>query len=254
MSVQSWNAENYAREGRFVADMAGDVVRLLDAQAGERILDLGCGDGVLTQRLAESGAVLVGVDGAPAMVAAAQAHGVDARLCAAEQLNFLGEFDAVFSNAALHWVRDQDAMLSGVFKALRPGGRFVAEMGGHGNIAALRTALRAALVQVGKASLHAAEGLENYFPSPEAYRTRLAAHGFRVETMELFPRSTRLGSGGARGWYSTFRNGVLAALEEDIREQVLGFAEQLLAPVLRDEEGVWIADYVRLRFRALRVG
>ena len=148
------------------------------------------------------------------MVAAAQALGVDARLCAAERLDFSGGFNAVFSNAALHWVRDQDAMLSGVFQALKPGGRFVAEMGGHGNIAALRTALRAALVQAGHGSLQTAEGLENYFPSPGAYHRRLAAHGFRVDTIELVPRPTWLGPGGVRGWYGTFRNGVLAGLDE----------------------------------------
>ncbi len=252
MSVQSWSSEDYAREGRFVADLSGDVVQLLAAAPGERILDLGCGDGVLTKRLVAGGAVLVGVDGAPAMVAAAQALGVDARLCAAERLEFSGEFDAVFSNAALHWVRDQDAMLSGVFEALKPGGRFVAEMGGHGNVAALRTALRAALVHVDQKDLHHPEQLENYFPSPEVYRARLAGHGFQVEAIELVPRPTRLGPGGMRGWYSTFRNGVLRALDAGTREQVLDFAEYLLTPVLRDEDGAWIADYVRLRFRAIR--
>ncbi len=252
MSVQSWSAVEYGREGRFVADLAGEVVGLLGPVAGQRVLDLGCGDGVLTARLAASGAAMVGVDSAPAFVEAARLAGVDARLCSAERLEFNEEFDAVFSNAALHWVRDQDAMLRGVFRALKPGGRFVAEMGGHGNIAALRTALRAALAHVGEAALHEPEGAENYFPSPQVYGERLAAQGFRVEVIELAPRPTRLGSGGVRGWYGTFRNGVLGRLDEKTREQVLAYAEGLLEPVLRDEGGVWIADYVRLRFRAWR--
>ena len=146
---QIWDASLYAGNGRFVAQLAGALVDLLQPQADERILDLGCGDGFLTQRIAESGATLVGVDSSPQMIAAALERGVDARCASGEALSFEQEFDAVFSNAALHWMTDQDAVLTGVHRALKPGGRFVAECGGQGNIAAIRVALLAVLTARG---------------------------------------------------------------------------------------------------------
>ena len=249
---QVWSAEDYAREGRFVADLAAPLVALLHPRAGERILDLGCGDGALSARLGSSGAEVLGVDSSPDMVAAAQQIGVNAQVLSMEALPFREEFDAVFSNAALHWVRDQDAALAGIFRALKPGGRFVAEMGGHGNIAALRVALRAALSHAGRERLLADEHRENFFPTADDYRARLEAHGFTVETIALLARPTVLGPGGLRAWYRTFRSGVLRALGEPAAEQVLDEAESLIAPVLQDAGGAWIADYVRLRFRAYR--
>ena len=142
---QTWDSSAYAHNGRFVAEMAGSLVEALNPQPEETILDLGCGDGFLTRRIADSGATVLAVDSSPAMVAAAQARGINARLADAEKLNFAEEFDAVFSNAALHWMRDQDTVLGNVRRALRPGGRFVAELGGHGNIAAIRVASLAVL-------------------------------------------------------------------------------------------------------------
>ncbi len=119
---QTWDASLYAGNGRFVALLAGSLVEALQPQAGERILDLGCGDGFLTRQIAESGATMVGVDSSPQMIAAAKERGVDARYASGEALPFEREFDAVFSNAALHWMSDQDAVLEGVYRALRPGG------------------------------------------------------------------------------------------------------------------------------------
>src|ERR1700760_2953690 len=140
---QTWDASLYAGNGRFVALLAESLVEALDPRPGERILDLGCGDGFLTQRIAQSGAVVVGVDSSPHMAAAAPERGHDARCISGEALTFDGEFDAVFSNAALHWMEDHDAMKQGVYRSLKPGGRFVAECGGQGNIAAIRVALLA---------------------------------------------------------------------------------------------------------------
>lgn len=142
---RDWNPELYIRDASFVPALGGDVLALLAAQPGERILDLGCGDGALTARIAEAGARVTGADASPAQIAAARARGLDARVIAGESLPFEAEFDAVFSNAALHWMVKADAVVAGVFRALKPGGRFVAEMGGAGNIATLLEAILASL-------------------------------------------------------------------------------------------------------------
>ena len=139
--AQSWSAEGYATNAGFVPVLGRAVLDLMDPKPGERILDLGCGDGTLTAQIAERGAAVVGVDASPDLLAAAKARGLDARLMDGQRLAFEAEFDAVFSNAALHWMLDQDAVADGVRRALKPGGRFVAECGGHGNIAAIATAL-----------------------------------------------------------------------------------------------------------------
>jgi trans-aconitate methyltransferase len=244
---QTWDATEYARKGRFVADLAGGVFELLNPQPGERILDLGCGDGALTRKIADAGAQVVGADSSPEMIRAAQALGLDARLIGGEVLPFQSEFDAVFSNAALHWMHDQDAVLAAVFRALKPGGRFVAEMGGHGNIAAIRVALGAVLRRFG---LDGDAG-HNYFPTAAAYRSRLENSGFEVRQIELFGRPTPLPASGMRGWLETFRRGLLEQFPDDQREQIIDETISLLKPALCDDEGKWTADYVRLRFVAM---
>ncbi|MDE3202184.1 MAG: methyltransferase domain-containing protein [Acidobacteriota bacterium] len=248
--TQNWNAEAYAVNGAFVHRLAGGVVEWLNPQLGEKILDLGCGDGQLTMQLAQSGAQVEGVDASPSMVAAARARGMQVTEASAESLPFAdGAFDAVFSNAALHWVRNQDAMMTQVRRVLRSGGRFVAEMGGQGNIAAIRVALIAVLERHGFAG---AEDGVNYYPTPQIYARRLTQHGFKVERIELIPRPTPLPN-GMNAWLRTFRKGVLDSLPELIRDEVVKETAALLAEALRDEEGNWIADYVRLRFIALAV-
>jgi SAM-dependent methyltransferase len=246
--TQTWDPKAYAQDGAFVHGMAGGVFEWLAARPGEEILDLGCGDGQLTQRIAATGASVRGVDASAEMVAAARARGIDAQQAPAESLPYPdAEFGAVFSNAALHWVRDQDAMMAQVHRVLKPGGRFVAEMGGLGNIAAIRTALIAVMAR------HGFDGREdnvNYYPTPEIYGRRLEGHGFSVERIELIPRPTRLLEDGMSGWIRTFRRGVLESLPEAMRDAVVGEAVDLLEPILRDEEGNWTADYVRLRFIA----
>ncbi len=224
------------------------VLDLLAPRPGERILDLGCGDGVLTEKIAAAGAVVVAVDAAPDMVAAARARGLDARVVPGQNLNFDGEFDAVFSNAALHWMRPAEAVLAGVRRALKPGGRFVGELGGHNNTAAVMVALSAVL---GRRGLDARRLSPWWFPSAEAYRAKLEAAGFTVDEILIIPRPTPLPA-GLEAWLDTFAEDFFGALPPADRRPARAEVADLLRPVLMDETGTWVADYVRLRFRARR--
>jgi SAM-dependent methyltransferase len=246
--TQTWDPKDYGRNATFVHGLAGGVFQWLDAKPNESILDLGCGDGQLTQRIAAAGASVAGVDTSPEMLAAARSRGIEAHECYAESLPFADRsFDAVFSNAVLHWIRDQDAMMVQVRRVLKPGGRFVAEMGGHGNIAAIRVALSAVLTRHGFGDR---EDGENYYPTADAYTRRLTRHGFQVERIALIPRPTALPESGMEGWLRTFRRRVLDGLPEALRDTVVEETAKLLEPVLRDEDGSWTADYIRLRFIA----
>lgn len=222
---------------------------LLAPKAGEDILDLGCGDGAITEQLARLGVHVRGVDSSTGMVEAARKRGLEIDQQSADALTYEHCFDAVFSNAALHWIPNAAAVIAGVRRALRPGGRFVAEMGGQGNIAAIRTALQAVLAPLG---VDAEAAAASFFPSPAAYQKLLEEGGFTVQQIALIPRPTPL-PGGQEGmaiWLNTFRNGVLDLLEPGTREMSLQQVVSLLRPILADIEGDWTADYVRLRFHA----
>lgn len=250
LSTQHWSAERYAAAAHFVPALGSAVLELLAPEPGEHILDLGCGDGVLTERIAAAGAVVIGVDAAPDMVSAARARGLDARVVAGQNLDFDGEFDAVFSNAALHWMRPPEKVLAGVHRALKPGGRFVAEMGGHNNTAAIMVALRAVLARRG---IDARRRSPWYFPSAEAYGKKLEAAGFTIDEIAIIPRPTPLPA-GLEAWLDAFAEDFFGALTPPDRGPARAEAIDLLQPILMDETGTWIADYVRLRFRTRRVG
>lgn len=241
---QGWNPQRYAATARFVTELGAPVVELLAPRPGERILDLGCGDGPLAVQLAAQGCAVVGVDASPGMVAAARALGVDARVMDGQALGFDGGFDAVFSNAALHWMADGAAVIDGVWRALEPGGRFVGEFGGRGNVAAIVAALNAARE---RRALPARSPWFN--PGPEQYSAMLAARGFTVTTMQHFPRPTPL-PGPLRDWLENFAGAFLEGVVQ--RTAFLDEVVTALRPGLCDAAGRWSVDYVRLRFAALR--
>ena len=248
MSTQTWNASRYAANAAFVPALGQPVLDLLQPQPHERILDLGCGDGVLTEKLAATGAEVVGVDSSQNMVAAARQRGLDARVMDATNLTFDHEFDAVFSNAVLHWIKhDPDAAIASAYRALRHPGRFVGEMGGHGCVAAIHLSLIFGLEKRG--IKNAARLCPWYFPTIDDYTARLERAGFTADNVQLIPRPTPLPA-GMRGWLETFANPYSAALPEQQRGDYLDEATEMLQPVLCDERGRWTADYMRLRFIA----
>lgn len=244
--AQHWQADGYARNARFVADLGLPVFELLAPRPGERILDLGCGDGALTAKIQAAGCRVLGVDASADMVDAARRLGLDVRVGDGEALDFEGEFDAVFSNAALHWMRRPEKVVAGVRRALKPGGRFVGEFGGFGNVAAARTALYAVVARHG---IDAAAVDPWYFPDPQSYGRLLTAQGFRLRDIRLVPRPTPLPT-GIDGWLETFAGSFLHALPPAARAAAQQEVVALLRPVLCTAAGDWVADYVRLRFAA----
>jgi SAM-dependent methyltransferase len=246
--VQRWTASDYAKNGRFVQELAGPIFHMLEAKPGERILDLGCGDGALTAEIRALGADVIGVDLSDELLAVARMKGLAVRKVDGHALDFVSEFDAVFSNAALHWMRKPKLVISGVGRALRSGGRFVGELGGHGNVAAIGTAIRA----VGaRRSADPALTAPWFFPTPEEYGRLLTEGGFTVKDIALVPRPTPLKT-GMEGWLRTFGRSFFDQFPEPERSEVVGEVLELLRPALCDTDGRWTADHVRLRFHAVR--
>jgi SAM-dependent methyltransferase len=238
VSTSKWDAADYARVGAFVAELGGAALDLLDPQPGERILDVGCGEGTLTRKIVERGATVLGIDNSPEMIAAARANGIDAVLMNAADMPFAGEFDAAFSNATLHWVLDKEQAARAIFRAIEAGGRFAGEMGGEGNLNELREALDEELIIRGYAPPLEAS---NWYASPDEFAAVYEAAGFRQVDARLIERPTPIDHGVA-AWVTTFRKGWLdrARVPETERGEI--------AAAVADRIGSNIADYVRLRF------
>jgi trans-aconitate methyltransferase len=248
-----WNAELYDQKHAFVYQFGENVLETLDAKAGEHILDIGCGTGYLTQQIQNAGAIVKGTDYSPEMIAQAKESYPEVAFEVADAGNFdeAGKYDAVFSNAALHWVKNQDGMMDSVYKSLKPGGRFVAEMGGKGNVQQTVNAIRSVLGKYGYDNVDAANPW--YFPSTAEYATRLEAAGFRVTFTSHFDRKTPLQDGreGVGKWLTMFGSSFFAGIPEDKLKQILNEITDILEPAYNDN-GQWYSDYKRLRFIAVK--
>ncbi len=249
---QYWDAALYDDKHHFVSDFGEEMLGLLAPLAGERILDLGCGTGHLTQKIASAGAQVVGLDSAETMIAQARANYPDLTFVVGDGADFAFDepFDAVFSNAALHWMKaNPPAVVASIARALRPQGRLVLEMGGKYNVAHIWGALSDALESAGHP--RPAES-PWYFPSMGEYASLLEANGFFVRYATHFRRPTPLqGEAGMRHWLAMFTNNMLQALPPAQQESIVSDVEKRLRPALY-QDGQWVADYVRLRMIAYK--
>lgn len=252
-AASRWSPADYALNAGFVPALGAAALALLEPQPNEFIIDIGCGDGALTRSIASAGARVIGIDASPEMVEAARAKGIDAFVADAQALDLekqaarFGAFDAAFSNAALHWMLDPAAVARGVFALLRPGGRFVGELGGAGNLAILRQALRDELTGRGHPL---PEEDPQWYPTAGEFNTVYADAGFRDISTSLIERPTALPAGVA-GWVKTFRTGVLdlAGVSPADRDAVAEAVERRVTQALQRDDGGFNADYVRLRFK-----
>jgi SAM-dependent methyltransferase len=252
--VETWNSDLYQSSHSYVWQYGRDLLALLDAKPSERILDVGCGTGQLTAEVAERGAEVVGVDASPDMIAGARKNHPDLRFEVADatSLPFAESFDAVLSNAALHWVRDQSAAIASISKALKPGGRFVFEMGGRGN---LHDALEAGCAALRSLGVAAPEGrIPWYFPTIGQYAALLESRGFELRFAALFDRPTALtdSENGLASWIKMFGNFALSGVPVERHVELIRQWEQFgRAKLYRD--GEWTIDYRRLRMVAIKL-
>jgi trans-aconitate methyltransferase len=241
-----WNATLYEDQHAFVWQYGESLIELLAPQSGESILDLGCGTGQLTARIAQTGAAVRGIDADAAMIAKAQQNYPDLQFAQADARHFQVEapVDAVFSNAVLHWVKEPDRAIQCIYNALKPGGRFVAEFGGKGNVQAITQALLDAYPDYVSPW---------YFSSVGDYATRLEQQGFEVVLAALRDRPTPLedGDAGLANWLRMFAYELLGQLMPEQQNQVIAAVERQLKPVLY-QKGRWVADYRRLRISAIK--
>ncbi|MCX2575823.1 class I SAM-dependent methyltransferase [Pedobacter sandarakinus] len=245
-----WDSKLYDRQHQFVSDYGADVLQWLAPKPGEDILDVGCGTGQLAAQIAESGANVSGTDASVDMIATAKANypGINFKVEDATELQYNEIFDAIFSNATFHWIENQPALIEGLFKSLRTGGRLVAEFGGKRNVKSITDAITSAAKNLGLAD----KVINNfwYFPSISTYTTLLENAGFEVEQAWLFDRPTKLkGENGMISWINQFATHAFKNLTDDEGEAIKTLAVEILKPNYFIN-GEWVADYRRLRIKA----
>lgn len=247
----TWNPDLYQQQHSFVWQLGQGVVDLLDPQPGEHILDLGCGTGQLTAAISAKGATVTGIDADAAMVTQAQQHYPDITFAVADARSFTvpEPVDAVFSNATLHWVNEAEMAIAQIWAALKPGGRFVAEFGGKGNMGQVLAALAEARTALGYGPSTATPW---YFPRVGEYATRLEAQGFEVGFATLRDRPTPLsGETGMVDWLRMFAGRFMADIPAETQPALLQAVEAQLRSRLY-QQGQWMADYRRIRVLAIK--
>jgi len=248
--TNSWDAALYDDRHRFVSQYASSLVQLADPREGERVLDLGCGTGLLLEELAANGALVTGLDASASMVEKARANypQFELQVGDARDFHFLSPFHLVFSNATLHWIPEASVVARSVARALQPSGRFVGEFGGEGNCGSIVSALFQAGTELGLT-------LESpwYYPSLAAYAQVLDGAGFEVTFAHLFDRPTELKHPvtGLRDWVNMFCGRFLERVPDHRMETFLQRVEAIAQPKLH-RDGRWYADYRRLRFVAIK--
>ena len=251
MSTIDWNTSLYEQNHAFVFEYGKDLISLLDPHPDETILDLGCGTGHLTKTIAGSGARVVGLDSSPAMIEVARATYPVLEFLLADAANFSlpATFDAVFSNATLHWVVEAEQAIRCIAASLKNRGRFVAEFGGKGNVNTIITAIQQSIWE----QMHLEVKSSWFFPTIGEYTTMLEKHGFAVQVALLFDRPTKLEQGeiGLRNWINMFCAAMFREVPETMREQVLRSTEAKARDRLFKVDH-WIADYRRLRVVAIK--
>jgi 2-isopropylmalate synthase len=246
-NTNKWNADKYNKHADFVSNLASPVIDLLEPKKDEHILDLGCGDGTLAVEMEKLGANVIAVDLSKSMVEKTKEKGIKAFVMSATELTFENEFDAIFSNAVLHWVKDANEAIKKISKSLKSNGRFIAEFGGCGNIKYLTEAMQEVFDN------HKEFGSFNnpwYFPKDTEYKQLLENNGFNVEYIELIPRSTKIDD--ISNWLDIFANGIVSHLTDEQQKQFKQEVRAILKPKIYSEEDGWVADYVRLRLKATK--
>ena len=251
MLSDEWNSTLYQEKHQFVWQYGTDLLALLNPQQGDRILDLGCGTGQLSQKIAESGANVVGIDSSAEMIAQARQNypNLDFRVADAANFSLDMKFDSVFSNATLHWIKSPQAVITSIKNALKPGGLFLAEFGGKGNIESITTTIESILKEGNYSQPLTAHPW--YFPSMGKYVLLLEEQGFQVNYATLFERPTPLTDGelGIQNWLKMFTQNWLTNFSEAEKQDIYQNAEERLRSLLY-RENTWFADYVRLRIMA----
>jgi SAM-dependent methyltransferase len=246
--IQKWDPKSYAKDAAFVSMYGEELITLLAPIPGDKVMDLGCGDGFLAGKVAAMGCDVTGVDASEAQVGATEKRGIRAVVGDGESLGFLDEFDSVLSNAALHWMLRPEKVIANVWRNLKPGGIFVGEMGAKGNVSTVVETLSSLLERRGYDSERYNPW---YFPTEEEYKALLVAHGFSINTICTFLRPTKI-KGDLVSWLRIFAQSFVTPIAKEERDLFFEEAEAALGPYLYSEKNGWIVDYVRLRFKVYR--